>query len=84
MASTLKNRFLYLMTEKERQLGRNISYTEIAKATGVSVGVISRWANNEVDRFDRPIIEKLCDYFDCDLGDLLYLERGVDKHIGLS
>ncbi|MCQ3931755.1 MAG: XRE family transcriptional regulator [Chloroflexi bacterium] len=74
----LRNRFLLLMTEKERRLGRNITYSEIAKETGLSVGVISRWVKNEVDRFDGPVIEKLCQYFECDLSDLLYIDRSQE------
>lgn len=74
----LKNRVLILLTEKERQLGRNISLSEVARATELSIGVISRWFKNEVDRFDGPVIEKLCDYFECDLCDLLYIERATE------
>mgnify|MGYP000091248215 CR=1 FL=1 len=79
MARKLRNRFLYLVTEKERQIGRKIKYIEIAEATGVSQGVISRWMNSNIERYDAPVVEALCDYFNCELWDLLYLEEIPDE-----
>ena len=78
MALKLRNRFLYLVTEKERKIGRKIKYIEIAEATGISQSVISRWMNSNIERYDAPVVEKLCEYFECDLCDLLYLERVDD------
>ncbi|MFN8371445.1 MAG: helix-turn-helix transcriptional regulator [Anaerolineae bacterium] len=75
MAFKLRNRFLYLVTERERKLGRKIKYVEIAEATGISQGVISRWMNTNIERYDAPVVEKLCEYFECDLCELLYLEH---------
>lgn len=75
MARKLRNRFLYLVTEKERKIGRKIKYIEIAEATGIAHSVISRWMNSEIERYDAPIVAKLCDYFECELWDLLYLEQ---------
>ena len=72
----LKNRLLLLVQEKERQAGRRIKASEIAAESGVAPTVIGRWMRNEVDRLDAPIIEKLCAYFQCDVGDLLYLDYG--------
>jgi len=63
------------MTEMERERGDNITYTEIANAAGVSIGVISRWVKNDVERFDAPVVVALCHYFNCELCDLLYIEE---------
>lgn len=30
---------------------------------------------NQVQQFDGEVIEKLCAYFNCDVEDLLYIER---------
>jgi DNA-binding Xre family transcriptional regulator len=79
MLPRLKNRFVYWMTEKERQLDRKVSYAEIARATDVSMGVIMRWVKNDVERFDSPVVVKFCQYFGCQVGDLLYIDDSEDS-----
>ncbi len=74
----LRNKLLYLHTEKERRERRHISYAEISKATGISSSVISRWISEDIERFDSPVVVKLCDYFGCELNDLLYIDRSGD------
>jgi transcriptional regulator with XRE-family HTH domain len=78
MRRKLRNRFLTLLTEKERREQRRITYTEIAKFAESSIGVISRWAKNEIERYDAPMVEAMCEYFECEVGDLLYLESMDD------
>jgi DNA-binding Xre family transcriptional regulator len=75
MAGKLKNRLMILMIEKERQLGRRLTQLEVANEIGVTSQLMGRWMRNEVDRFDGPVIEKFCDYFQCEVGDLLYIDR---------
>jgi DNA-binding Xre family transcriptional regulator len=72
----LRNRLLFLLTEKERVLGRRIPQSEVARAIGVSEQLVARWVKNQVRQFDGEVIEKLCAYFNCEVGDLLYIERG--------
>jgi putative transcriptional regulator len=43
--------------------------------TGVNKNIISKWVRNEVDQFTGNILVAFCDYFDCDIADLLYYER---------
>jgi DNA-binding Xre family transcriptional regulator len=66
----------YLVSERERQLGRRITQLELAQGIGVSEQLIGRWMKNQVNKFEGEIIEKLCDYFGCEVGDLLYIDRG--------
>lgn len=75
MPRKLRNRMLFLTTEKERKLGRKITLTEIHEVTGVSISVLSRWMRNQIERYDAPIVESLCEYFECEVGDLLYLDH---------
>jgi DNA-binding Xre family transcriptional regulator len=74
MSAKVKNRFLTLLGYKEQQLGRRIRNKEIAEAVGVNEHTIARWLNNEVQKIDVPVLEAFCDYFECDVGDLLYIE----------
>ncbi len=71
----LRNRILLLVTEKERNIGRRITQKEIALDIGVSEQLIGRWMKNKVKQFDGETVEKLCTYFNCDVGELLYIER---------
>jgi DNA-binding Xre family transcriptional regulator len=74
LSAKVKNRFLTLLGYKEQQLGRRIRNKEIAEAVGVNEHTIARWLNNEVQKIDVPVLEAFCDYFECDVGDLLYIE----------
>jgi len=74
LVGKLRSRFLILLTQRELREGRRIRYNEIAAATGVSPSAVARWTRNEVNKFEGPVLEAFCAYFDCDVGDLLYIE----------
>lgn len=76
MPSRIRNRFLILLAEKEKREGRRIRNKEIAQTVGVTQHTVARWLKNEVDKVELPVLEAFCDYFDCEVGDLLYIERG--------
>jgi hypothetical protein len=60
----MKNRLLELIQERERTIGRRVKQ----RAT------IINWIRNDVSRFESRVVERLCEYFNCDVGDLLYFE----------
>lgn len=74
MRGQLRTRFLILLTQKEQREGRRIRNTEIVEATGVSLPTVHRWLRDEVTRFEKPVLESFCAYFDCDVGDLLFID----------
>jgi len=68
-----------LMQVKAVRDGRDIKVNpitqeEIAREIDIPQGTISRWAGNKVDRLDKRIMIKLCQYFDCEIGDLLKID----------
>lgn len=67
--TTVKLRLKELMTE------RNVKQQELADAIGVPQGTLSRWVGNKVDRYDRTILNKLIGFFNCDISDLIVVER---------
>ena len=75
MTTKLRNRFFALLSQKEQQEGRRIRNKEIAEAVGVAEHTVARWIRNDVGKIDAPVLEAFCDYFGCDVGDLLYIER---------
>jgi putative transcriptional regulator len=74
MKRKMRNRFLILLTDKERRENRRIKQNEIADAIGISPHTVKSWVQNDVTKYEAPIVERICDYFDCDLTDLLYFE----------
>lgn len=76
----LKNRFLVLLTEKERREERRVPLSEVAAAIKASNNTMTNWVRNKVQKYDTDLVERLCDYFDCDLTDLLYFEIVKDDN----
>jgi len=78
--TTIKIRFHDLLQKKMKRDGRDpssnpITQDEIAEAIGLGKSTVSFWSRDKVDRLDKEILIKFCDYFECDLCDLLVLER---------
>lgn len=68
----LRNRFALLLAQKaEREGRRRIPHEEVAEATGVGLSTISRYANNRVGQYSDRVILALCEYLECEPGDLL-------------
>lgn len=70
----LKNRVFFLLTEKERALGHRIKQSEVAEAVGVAQHTIAGWMKNEVTKFEAHVLIGLCNYFNCKIEDLIYIE----------
>lgn len=72
MKVTVNNRFGILLAEKRIKERRPISLSEVAEKTGVSRRALYAWENNRVNRFDVPVIDALCKYFEVQPGDLFH------------
>ena len=70
MSVTINNKFAVLLAEKRVKERRNISLQEVAKATGISRQSLYAWENNKVNRFDVPVINAICQYFEIEPGAL--------------
>lgn len=75
MSTIISNRFQILLSQKEEQEQRHISLLEVHNKTGINWRTLQSWSNNKVTRFDSSILIALCEYFDCELIDLLQLEQ---------
>ncbi|MHC1733430.1 MAG: helix-turn-helix domain-containing protein [Bacteroidales bacterium] len=77
----IRNRFNILRITKALEENRpKISLRDIHYATGISEKTLSAWANGSVKRYDDVILDALCCYFNCDVGDLLVFDkRGSDE-----
>lgn len=69
----VKNRLIELMGEKQMKEGRSINASTVARETGLTRQVVSKWARGEVSEFRADMVEELCKYFKCGIEDLLYI-----------
>ena len=69
------NRFSELLALKERHEQRSYSRREISEMTGISLTSVQNWATNNTTRYDEAQILAFCDFFNCNLGDLLIMEE---------
>lgn len=51
------------------------SINQLSNETGITRKTLTRIYNDESNQLDFGTIAKLCDFFDCDLSDLLYLDK---------
>ena len=80
----IHNRLLELVTDRERQLGRRMRLRDIAKFVGITDTTMTSWIRNEVSRFDTHVVVGFCNYFDIEIGDLLYFEYEEDDEADTS
>lgn len=71
---SVSNRFAILLGEKITKEKRNISIAEVARSTGIAARTLLVWYNNQITRYDKPVIEALCKYFECDVCQLIVCE----------
>lgn len=50
--------------QKERELGRRLTYKEVQEATGVDARSISKLKGGKLTRFDASVLVPLCRFFD--------------------
>jgi len=68
-----------LIARQEQDTGGKITYEWLADQTSLSSRTISRLAENQTARVDLTTLDKLCKFFECGVGDLLYRVSGSDK-----
>ena len=74
MDKAIKFRIKELIAERERKTGENVTYKVIHEATRISPNTLSTMAQNKVKKVGISVIERLLDYFDCDVSDLIVYE----------
>jgi DNA-binding Xre family transcriptional regulator len=71
----LKSNLVVLAAQKAQRERRRVSLIRIATETKISKYTIYALANDEISEYPKEVLEKLCNYFECDIGDLLKLEE---------
>ena len=65
------NRLKILIAEKEFRENRKLTYRTVAEETGLSIGTLTVYMTQRVNRFDSSTLQTFCKYFDCQPGDIL-------------
>jgi len=75
----IRFRLAELIADKAFRERRVISMTEISAATGIHRATLSKMANQPGANIGTDIIDRLCEYFRCQAGDLLMYVPNSDR-----
>lgn len=70
----VKNRLVALIGEKQAKTNKPVSQADVANAVGLSRQAIHKWTRNEIKTYPADTLDKLCQFFDCQVGDILVYE----------
>ncbi len=71
----IQSRLRELIGAKARQERRKITYDDILAHTGVNKNTLTRLANDRAEMVGLSVMDRLCDYFECQPGDLFVYVR---------
>lgn len=77
----IRFRLKELIAEKEFKENRVVTLAEVAEATGVHRVTLSKIANNRGYHTSTEILDKLCAYFDCSVGDVAEYLKGIQPDL---
>jgi putative transcriptional regulator len=60
-----------LIAERKRKTGEPTRYIDISEGAGVSTHTLTKMANNDMRMVGLETIERLTDYFGCEISDLM-------------
>ncbi len=58
---------------------RRVNMLELSRATGIGRSTIFRLYHNQSQQIDLGVLDKLCDYLDCDIADILVRGPNVSQ-----
>lgn len=67
----MRSQLRILLAQKSDREGRTISLRELQRETKVPISTVMGMANNTIKRVPLEELNDLCEYFDCDVGDIL-------------
>lgn len=68
-----------LIAQYTDRTGERLTYEKLHEATGISTNTLSRLVNNRQELLDRSVLERLCDFLDCELDAIVRLEPKADS-----
>lgn len=71
----MRSQLRILLAAKEHREGRTISLRELQRETKVPISTVMGMANNTIKRVPLDELNALCEYLNCDVGDILKREE---------
>ncbi len=71
----LRSNIKVLIAQKAQREERRISIRGLSAELGISTYTLYALADNKLNEYPKDVLEKLCNYFECAIGDLLTLEE---------
>jgi putative transcriptional regulator len=71
----VRSNLLVLVAQKAQAEQRRISLRTVERDTGISYYTLNAIANGKIKEYPADVIATLCEYFKCDIGDLLFLSE---------
>ncbi|MES1045486.1 helix-turn-helix transcriptional regulator [Heyndrickxia oleronia] len=71
----MKNRTVIYCNLKELLLNKDISIRQLSQEINEPFESIRRLHNNDTTRYSKQILEKICDYLDVQIEDILKIEK---------
>lgn len=76
----IRSYFRILLAQKEMREGRTISLREVSRSTETAMSLLTSLAQNSFRQIPTEALARLCDYLDCQVGDMLKLEDMEVNH----
>lgn len=70
----MRSNLRVLTAQKGQRERRRMSLRTVAEETGISRYTVYAFANDTLNEYPKEVVTKLCNYFDCNVGDLLLVE----------
>ena len=74
----MRSNLVVLTAQKAQKERRRITLRTVATETGLSRYAVYAIANDTISEYSKDSLNKLCTYFDCELGDLFITEDVPD------
>jgi putative transcriptional regulator len=74
---TVKSNLAILLGQKSQREGRRITLRTVSDETKINRHTIYAIADNSIKEYPKYVIEALCDYFKCELHELLALAEAA-------
>lgn len=72
------SRLRIVIAEYEIKTGKRLPIKRLAQETGLAESTLHSLANNATQRFDAPVLERLCQFFGVQVSDLLVFDPSED------
>jgi DNA-binding Xre family transcriptional regulator len=69
----VRNSYTELLAAKELRDNRRWTQADVSRTTGITTATLRNWAAQKVTIYNRRLLDVLCTFLECGVGELLYL-----------